>query len=85
MISALRWGWATAGALTLYVAWTLATWLLEVRIHILLRPEAALDRVLYAVANILIGTLGAVYALGWLIRASGPFSTEYALCHREGR
>lgn len=51
-----RW---VAAALGLFGLWTLATWWLEGRIHTLLRPEAALDRVLYVgVANLAIGVLG---------------------------
>ncbi len=47
-------------ALTLYLVWVLATYLLEGRILTLQRPEATAARLLYAlVANILIGIGGA--------------------------
>jgi hypothetical protein len=60
---------AVAAALTLYAVWTLATWLLEGRIETLLRPEAALDRAAYAIiANLLIGILGAMVVLRFLVR-----------------
>ncbi|WBY02326.1 hypothetical protein PE066_01995 [Ramlibacter tataouinensis] len=46
-----------------FALWTAATWLLEGRIEALRRPDAALDRAIYAlVANLLIGL-----ALGMLI------------------
>lgn len=56
---------ALGGALGLYLIWTAATYLLEGRIYTLLRPEATLDRLIYAiVANLLIGLGGAT----WLLR-----------------
>jgi hypothetical protein len=52
-------------ALGLYLAWTLATYLLEGRPRTLHRPEAATLRVAYAlVANLLVG----VVAAAWLAR-----------------
>lgn len=55
--------------LALYGAWTFATWLLEGRVRTLLRPEAVFERAIYAVvANILIGTVGAVLCVAWLSR-----------------
>ena len=55
-------------ALALYAAWTFATWLLEGRIETLLRPEAAADRMVYAiVANLLIGVVGATAVLRFLV------------------
>jgi hypothetical protein len=54
-----------AGAV--YLAWTLATYLLEGRVSLLTRPDP-LGRALYAVvANILIGTALAAWALRWMI------------------
>jgi hypothetical protein len=56
-------------ALVLFATWTLATWVLEGRIDTLLRPEAVVDRAIYAiVANVLIGIAGAMAVLGMLIR-----------------
>jgi hypothetical protein len=55
---------AVAAALTLYAVWACATWLLEGRIETLLRPEAALDRAIYAIiADLLIGIIGAIAVL----------------------
>lgn len=51
-------------ALALYLVWTAATYLLEGRLLTLLRPEATLARVTYAVvANLLIGVGGATWVL----------------------
>lgn len=48
-------------ALGMFVLWTLVTYLLEGRIDALLRPEATIDRLVYAiVANVLVGTVLAV-------------------------
>ncbi|HUH02835.1 MAG TPA: hypothetical protein VML75_12645 [Kofleriaceae bacterium] len=59
---------AVAAGLTLYAVWTCATWLLEGRIETLPRPEAALDRAIYAIiANLLIGIVGAMAVLRVLI------------------
>ena len=58
-----------AGALGLWAAWTVATYLLEGRVLTLLRPEAVGQRVLYVVAaNLAIGTVGAGLVLRWLSR-----------------
>ena len=38
-----------AAALVLFASWTLATWVLEGRIDTLLRPEAVVDRAIYAI------------------------------------
>jgi hypothetical protein len=57
---------ALAGVLSasVYLAWVIATYLLEGRIETLLRPEATLARFFYAlVANLLIGVVGAVWVL----------------------
>lgn len=52
-----------------YLAWVIATYLLEGRIETLLRPEATLARFFYAlVANLLIGVAGAVWVLRFLSR-----------------
>jgi hypothetical protein len=62
------WGLGLAAALGLFAVWTVATWLLEGRIETLLRPEAALDRAIYAIiANLLIGIVGAMAVLRVLI------------------
>ncbi|WP_435346248.1 hypothetical protein [Haloarchaeobius sp. HRN-SO-5] len=48
-----------------YLLWTAVTYLLEGRIRTLLRPEAATDRLVYAVvANVLVGTVLAL----WVVR-----------------
>jgi hypothetical protein len=62
----------------LYLLWVLATYLLEGRIHTLLRPEAMSARLFYAlVANILIGIGGSALVIRFLSRA-GTVSTEQA-------
>jgi len=73
-------GSALAAALFLFAAWTLATWVLEGRIDTLLRPEAVVDRAIYAIlANLLIGIAVAIALLrmlirkGWLTRQSAGF------------
>jgi hypothetical protein len=54
-------------ALVLFAIWTAATWYLEGRVETFLRPDAVMDRMLYAiVANLLIGTVGAVLVVSWL-------------------
>jgi hypothetical protein len=65
MSKVVRTGWHHLGAvLLLFSVWTAATWLLEGRIETLLRPDAAFDRLVYAlVANLLIGTIGAIYVI----------------------
>ncbi len=51
-----------------FLLWTGVTWLLEGRIQTLIRPEATLDRLVYAaVANVGIGQIGAFAALGLLV------------------
>ena len=61
-------------AVGVYLCWTVATWALEGRLLTLQRPGAAVDRLAYtAVANVLIGTLVAL----WVVRvfaASGAVS-----------
>lgn len=57
-------GWSVG----LYALWTGATWLLEGRQLALLRPEAVNLRLAYAVlANMLIGTLGALWVSSRLV------------------
>jgi hypothetical protein len=63
---------AIAAALILFVVWTAATWLLEGRIDTLLRPDAVVDRLLYAVvANLIVGIVGTIFVLrlvfGWSV------------------
>jgi|SRR5215208_4188225 hypothetical protein len=58
-------------AFGLYLVWVLATYLLEGRIHTLLRPEAIGARLSYAlVANVLIGISGSALAIRLLSSAS---------------
>src|SRR5215208_652112 len=65
-------------AFGLYLLWVLATYLLEGRIHTLLRPEAMSARLFYAlVANSLIGIGGSALVIRLLSRA-GTVSTEQA-------
>lgn len=53
-------------ALLLYMVWVFTTYLLEGRLHTLLRPEAKVQRFLYTVvANIFVG----VVLSGWLLHA----------------
>jgi hypothetical protein len=62
----------------LYLLWVFATYLLEGRIHTLLRPEALGARLSYAlVANVLIGIGGSALVIRFLSRA-GTVSTEQA-------
>src|SRR5215212_11638266 len=73
---------STCRALTLafglYLVWVLATYLLEGRIHTLLRPEAMGARLSYAlIANVLIGIGGSALVIRFLSRA-GALSAEVA-------
>src|SRR5215208_7403317 len=73
---------STRRALTLtiglYLVWVLATYLLEGRIHTLLRPEAMGARLSYAlVANVLIGIGGSALVIRFVSRA-GTVSTQQA-------
>lgn len=61
---------AIAAVLALFLIWTAGTWYLEGRIDTLLRPDAVLDRLLYAVLiNQAVGMAGTVFVLrrvfGW--------------------
>jgi hypothetical protein len=59
------------GLLT-FLLWTAATWALEGRIQTLLRPDATIDRAIYAlVANLLIGILGTILVLRWFRDVGG--------------
>jgi len=52
------------GAATVYLLWTVATYVLEGRILTFARPEAVVDRLVYIViANLLIGVVGATLFL----------------------
>jgi membrane protease YdiL (CAAX protease family) len=65
-------------AFVLYLVWVFATWLLEGRIHTLLRPEAMGARLSYAlVANVLIGIGGSALVIRFVSRA-GTLSPEQA-------
>lgn len=56
-------------ALALFAAWTAATWFLEGRIHTLLRPEAVIDRLVYAlVGSLLLGVVGGAACMAYLVR-----------------
>lgn len=69
---------AIASALVLYRAWVATTYLLEGRIQTLLRPEATLARLGYAlVVNMLIGIIGAVWVVRVLAR-SGAIAPRQA-------
>ncbi|MFZ1104806.1 MAG: hypothetical protein WAN86_18480 [Hyphomicrobiaceae bacterium] len=59
---------AVGTALALFIVWTAATWFFEGRIETFLRPEAATDRLLYAlVANLGIGIVGAIVVLRFIL------------------
>src|SRR5918993_4452458 len=65
-------------AIGLYLVWVLATYLLEGRIHTLLRPEAMGARLSYAlIANVLIGIGGSALVIRLLSR-DGTVSAEQA-------
>jgi hypothetical protein len=65
-------------AIGLYLLWVLATYLLEGRIHTLLRPEAMGARLSYAlIANVLIGIGGSALVIRLLSR-DGTVSAEQA-------
>jgi len=65
-------------AAALYLVWVLATYLLEGRIHTLLRPEAMGARLSYAlVANVLIGIVGSALVIRFASR-TGAVSTVQA-------
>jgi hypothetical protein len=65
-------------AASLYLVWVLATYLLEGRIHTLLRPEAMGARLSYAlIANVLVGIVGSALVIRFGSRA-GAVATEQA-------
>ena len=61
---------ALAVGMSLFVVWSLATWVLEGRIQTLLRPEAVIDRIVYAlVGNLLLGTAAGLACVVYFVRA----------------
>lgn len=59
-------------AVALFVIWMATTWWLEGRIETLLRPDADIDRLVYAiVANLLIGILCAIILLRFILKWNG--------------
>ncbi|MDI6720727.1 MAG: hypothetical protein QMD46_14105, partial [Methanomicrobiales archaeon] len=63
-------------ALGVYLLWTLATYLLEGRIHLLISGDP-IGRLIYAVvANLLIGTVLALFVLG-VFRSRGGIARSY--------
>lgn len=71
-------------ALVLFLVWTVCTYLLEGRIQTLLRPDATMDRLLYAlVANLVIGIGGAAWLLRRFLHAH--ILTPARAGFREGR
>jgi hypothetical protein len=57
-------------ALLAYLTWVGLTYLLEGRIHTLLRPEAVVDRVTYVVvANMVVGTIVVIWLIRYLWRS----------------
>jgi hypothetical protein len=59
-------------ALAMYLAWTGATWFFDGRIETLLRPEAAGDRIVYALGvNLLLGIVGTLWLLRRFVRRDG--------------
>jgi len=63
---------AVVSALSLFIVWTVATWLLEGRIQTFLRPEAVIDRLIYVVvANLLIGIVGTGLVLRFAFASGG--------------
>jgi hypothetical protein len=54
-------------SLSVYLLWTIATYLLEGRINLLQQPTIGGRYVYVLVANVLIGTVGALWVLRWLL------------------
>ena len=54
-------------SLAVYLVWTIATYLLEGRINLLQQPTIGGRYVYVLVANVLVGTVGAIWALRWLL------------------
>ena len=63
---------ALAEALALFLAWLVATWVFEGRINTLLRPEAMMDRLIYAFGvNVALGVSGGIILLRrWTVNGS---------------
>lgn len=76
-----RKSWPVAASAGLFLVWTLATYLFEGRLLVFLRPEAEFARLAYTlVANILIGTVGAMLLVrGFLDRESVSRPRLYGL------
>jgi hypothetical protein len=71
---------AAASAAGLFVAWSLATYLLEGRVLTFARPDALADRAAYAlIANLLIGIGGSALLLRWLVARSALSPEELGL------
>jgi hypothetical protein len=67
---------AVTAAIVAFLVWTAATWFLEGRIQTFLRPDVVVDRLVYTlVANVLIGTVGALVTLRLIVRG-GTLSPE---------
>lgn len=67
--------WAGIG---LYAVWSLMTWALEGRIQTLLRPEAVVDRIVYAlVGNLVLGIVAGLLAVVYFVR-TGALTAESA-------
>jgi hypothetical protein len=56
-------------SLSVYLLWTIATFLLEGRINLLQQPTIGGRYEYVLVANVLIGTVGAIWMLRWLLNA----------------
>lgn len=54
-------------SLFVYLLWTIATYLMEGRLNLLQEPTIGGRYVYVLVANVLIGTVGAIWALRWLL------------------
>ncbi len=68
---------AVLPAAVMYAVWTAGTWIFEGRIETLLRPDAVLDRLVYAFAiNLLLGIAGTVLIVRWLARRPGAPGPE---------
>lgn len=60
---------ALAASLVLFAVWSVVTWFLEGRIQTLLRPEALVDRLLYAVVgNLLLGIVVGTACVAYFVR-----------------
>ena len=69
---------ALAAGIGLFGVWSMATWVLEGRIQTLLRPEAVIDRIVYAlVGNLLLGIGVGLAGIVYFVR-NGAFDAESA-------